>query len=410
MPSLSRRDDPSGFRFGIEEEYFVVDRRTGGIRAEMSAEFLGQLKKSLGSQVMTEMLQCQLEVATAPTHSPEAARQQLIEFRQAITHAGKPFDAGIIAAGTHPSAKGSQMHRTRKRRYDKVISDLRMIGTTNVLSGLHVHVELPDPDRRVQVMYRMIPYLHLFIALSASSPFWEGQDSGLVSYRSVGNKMLPRSGLPELFKTLEDYSAYVAALVDSRVIPDASYIWWGLRPSLQHPTLELRVMDSCTSVEDAVALASLYRCLVRHLCLDDRMHEGLTPIDRAIADENTWRAARYGTGATFIDRQSGAIPFRQELGRVLQLVEDDADALGIGDELARIRAIPQRGTSAQRQVGISKATLETGRTSSFAIREVVRWLRLSTELGLLVTSDTPTAEPGFGRPAGPSPELETAET
>lgn len=410
MPSLTRRDDQSRYRFGIEEEYFVVDRRTGGVRAQMSAEFLGQLTKTFGTRVMTEMLQCQLEVATAPTEAPQEARQQLMEFRQGITQAGKAFDAGIIAAGTHPSAKAAQMQRTRKRRYDKVISDLRMIGTTNVLSGLHVHVELPDPDRRVQVMYRMIPYLHLFIALSASSPFWEGQETGLASYRTVGNKMLPRSGLPELFKTLDEYSSYVGALVDSRVIPDASFIWWGLRPSLQHPTLELRVMDSCTSVDDAVALASFYRCLVRHLCRDDRMHEGLTALDRAIADENSWRAARYGTGATFIDRHAGAVPFRQELSRVLQLVEDDADALGLGDELARVRAIAQRGTSAQRQVGIAKATLETGRTSAFALREVVRWLRVSTELGTLVTSETPTAEPGFGRPAGHPPELETAET
>ncbi|MGQ3355451.1 MAG: carboxylate-amine ligase [Phreatobacter sp.] len=410
MPSLSSRDDQFSYRFGIEEEYFVVDRRTGGVRAQMSADFLNVLTRTFGSHVMTELLQCQLEVATSPTGSPASARQQLLDFRQGITQAGKAFDAGIIAAGTHPSAKSAQMHRTRKRRYDKVISDLRMIGTNNVLSGLHVHVELPDPERRVQVMYRMIPYLHLFIALSASSPFWEGQDSGLASYRTVGNKMLPRSGLPELFKTLDEYSSYVGALVDSRVIPDASYIWWGLRPSLQHPTLELRVMDSCTSVEDAVALASLYRCLVRHLCRDDRIHEGLTALDRAIADENTWRAARYGTGATFIDRQSPALPFRQELARVLELVDEDADALGLGDELARIRTIPQRGTSAHRQVNIAKATLETGRTSSFAMREVVRWLRVSTESGTLVTSETPPTDHGPGRPETLPTQPEAAET
>lgn len=391
MPQ-SNPSKPCRYRFGIEEEYFIVDRRTGAVRSEMSAAYLAALKKLFGPKVMTELLQCQLEVATSPATTSDEARRELIGFRQGISEAGRAFDAGIIAAGSHPFAKGAQMQRTRKRRYDKVIADLRMIGMTNALSGLHVHVEVPDPDQRVPVMYRMIPYLHVFVALSASSPFWEGRDSGLMSYRSAGNKMLPRSGLPELFKSLGEYSAYVDTLVASRVIPDASYVWWGLRPSLQHPTLELRVMDSCASVDDVVALASLYRCLIRHLCNDDRIHEDLTPIDRALADENAWRALRYGTSATFVDRQNGAVPFRHEMARILDLVADDADALGCSEELAKLKAIPGRGTSAHRQVAIYNATRNAGRTPAFALREVVRWLRTSTEAGALISAETPPAD------------------
>jgi carboxylate-amine ligase len=379
----------SAYRFGIEEEYFIVDRRTGGIGREIPARLFKALTRRFGDTVMTELLQCQVEIATKPHRSARAARDELVAYRAGIAEVAAEFGLGIVASGTHPIARRDQLHRTRKRRYERVIADLKLIGLTNAVSGLHVHVELPDRERRVEIMYRMMPYLPVLLALSTSSPFWAGEDSGLKSYRSAVNKMLPRSGLPEPFRSMGEYEAYVATLVEAKIVPDASYVWWYLRPSLKHPTLELRVADSCTCVDDALAIACLYRCLARHLCLNEGLHAGLTTTARALIDENLWRAVRYGTDGTLVDLTSGeARSFRQEILRVLELVAEDAAALGCEGEIAHIREeICTRGTSAHRQLAIYKAARTAGRPHLSALRDVVRWLRLSTETGNLVDFD-----------------------
>lgn len=385
--------DEATYSFGIEEEYFVVDRKHGGIARELPSGLFKALARRFGEHVMTELLQCQIEIATRPHASVQEARQDLISYRRGIAEIAGEFGLGIIAAGTHPFARRHQLQRTRKRRYERVIADLRLIGLSNAVSGLHVHVEVPDRQRRVEIMYRMIPFLPVLLALSTSSPFWEGEDSGLKSYRTAVNRMLPRSGLPELFRSMDEYEAYVATLVQGRIIPDASYVWWYLRPSLRHPTLELRVSDCCTCVEDTLAIASLYRCLVRHLCLNDQVENGLTSTDRALIDENLWRALRYGSDGTFLDPESGeARPFRQEVSRILELVSEDAAALGCESEIWHIQdVICSRGTSAHRQSTIYKAARTAGRPNLAALRDVVRWLRLSTEAGVLIDfDDTPS--------------------
>lgn len=188
---------------------------------------------------------------------------------------------------------------------------------------------------------------------------------------------------------MEEYEDYVAKLVEARIIPDSSYVWWSLRPSLNHPTLELRVTDCCTSVEDALAIASLYRALVRHLVVNAHVHADLMPIGRALAEENIWRAQRYGVEGTYLDVVTGeARPFKQELARVRDIVADDAAALKVEREVDHTRTIVSRGTSAQRQVALYKAFRSAGRPHVASVREVLRWLRLSTETGDFVTAET----------------------
>src|SRR5262250_276750 len=288
------------FRFGIEEEYFLVDAQTKRVARRMPEKFLMAANKATDGLVTGEFLQSQVEVATSPHFSFANARSQLRGLRQIVASVAAEHGLAILAAGTHPTALWGDAVQTPKQRYDEVMHDLQMIGQRNMLCGLHVHVELPDPDERVDVMTRMLPYLPLFVALATSSPFWHSRPTGLKGYRLAAYDELPRTGVPELFRTKEEYDAYVAALVRSGVMEDASFVWWAMRPSRRHPTLELRAPDCCTLVEDSVAIAALYRALARHLTRNPWINAGIDAVARAIAIENKWRAQRYGVRGTLV--------------------------------------------------------------------------------------------------------------
>lgn len=370
------------FGFGIEEEYFVVDRRTSGIKPQLSQPFMKAAKKKLGQSLMHELLQSQIEVATSPTDCSRDALQQLKHFRSALGEIGCDHNVGIVAAGTHPLALPQEQHTTTKQRYAKVAKDLGMVAWGHPLCGLHVHVEVPVPELRVEIMHRLVPFLPVLLALSTSSPFWAGCKTGLLGYRNAANDVFPRTGLPEMFHTVAEYESYVQALVASKIIADATYIWWALRPSLRHPTLELRITDCCTAVEDAVAIAALYRALVRKVVRDPRVNASFCPVARALVEENRWRAQRYGTNGSYVDIATrGVIHFNALLDDTLRAVEDDAAALGIEDDLAHILRIKQRGTSAHLQLQLYEALRKAGYPPRRALREVARWLRISTERG-----------------------------
>ncbi|MBV8838673.1 MAG: YbdK family carboxylate-amine ligase, partial [Alphaproteobacteria bacterium] len=236
------------FQFGIEEEFFLVDAETKSVAREMPRGFIERLKAATGGQVTGEMLQSQVEIATAPQTNIADARTELRFLRQTVSNIAAEHGLAILAVGTHPTAQWRAATQTQAERYDIVMEDLQMIGQRNMLCGLHVHVELPDPDDRVDIMMRMLPYLPLFIALATSSPFWRARPTGLKGYRLAAYDELPRTGVPELFRTPAEYEAYIAALVKAGVMEDSSYVWWAIRPSLKHPTLELRAPDSCTLV------------------------------------------------------------------------------------------------------------------------------------------------------------------
>lgn len=373
----------AGYSFGIEEEYFLTERSRGGVRAEMPPRFVKDLAKQLGrEQVTHELLQSQIEVCTRPATASQEAREQLMAMRSLIAERGREHGFGIVAAGTHPLARWKEQRLTRKRRYDKLVADLQLVGLTNLLCGMHVHVEVPEPSRRVEIMYRMIPFLPPLLALSTSSPFWQGQVTGLLGYRNAVNDELPRTGLPELFRSGEEYETYVQTLVEAKIIKDSSYVWWAVRPSMRHPTLELRLTDCCTSLDDGLCIAALFRCLVRHLSEHPRVHADLMPLGRAFAEENTWRSQRYGINGSYIDIPSGeSVPFATVIQGLQELIGDDAAALGCEADIAHIQRILKRGTSAHRQLAIYRAGRDAGRPRLEAIRDVVKWLRLSTELG-----------------------------
>ena len=210
------------FRFGIEEEYFLVDAETKAIAPTVPEALFAAVKTSTLGRGKGEFLQQQLEVATEPHVDMAKARAELRQLRHILAGIVVSHGLGILAAGTHPTAAWTGTQQTKAERYDNVMHDLQMIGRRNMLCGMHVHVELPDPDARVDVMTRMLPYLPIFIALATSSPFWQSQRTGLLGYRLAAYDELPRTGVPELFRTTEEYESYVDALVRTGVMPDAS--------------------------------------------------------------------------------------------------------------------------------------------------------------------------------------------
>lgn len=368
--SAAGREEVSEYSFGIEEEYFLADKRTLEVAVETPNELFEAANWSTGGQAMREMLQSQFEVASNIHVDVGDAREELCFLRREVARVADQYGFAIMACGTHPTAVWRMSQPSPKPRYEEMIEDLRSIGHRNMMCGMHVHVQLPDAEKRFAVMRAMIPYLPLFIALSASSPFWNSHKTGLKGYRLAAYSELPRTGLPELFESKRDYEDYVETLKKSGVIPDESYIWWAMRPSMRHPTLELRAPDTCTFVEDAVAIASLYRSLARHLYLRPERSQLVTSVDRAIAVENKWRAQRYGTDCIFASGD-GPVSIEEMLSRLIAEVADDADALGCAEEVGHCRIIVARGSSAEFQ-------LRAWRDSGEDVSAVSRWIAAAT--------------------------------
>jgi carboxylate-amine ligase len=366
----------NAYRFGIEEEFFLVDAETKSAARAMPAAFLASAKKATGGQVTGELLQAQVEIATLPHTDMATAREELRFLRQTVAAIAAEHGLAILAAGTHPTAAWRDIQQTESVRYDAVMHDLQMVGQRNMLCGMHVHVELPDPDERVDVMTRMLPYLPLFVALATSSPFWHSRPTGLKGYRLAAYDELPRTGVPELFRTKEDFDAYVAALVRAGVMEDASFVWWAIRPSLQHPTLEMRAPDSCTLVEDAIAIAALYRVLARYLTRNPLLNHDLDAVARAIAVENKWRAQRYGVHGTLVG-EDGAVTVPEMLAELIEDAAADARALRCEKELQHCRAIAGAGTSADVQLAVFAAH-DSRESPTRALRAVTDWIAAAT--------------------------------
>ena len=364
------------YQFGIEEELFLADATTRDTPRRVKP--FHRAVHAAMPEVERELLESQVEIMTPPCTSFADARASLAGQRGALAAIGRAHDILVLGGGSHPVARWQRQKQTAKARYDAIADDMQMLARRDVVCGMHVHVEVPDPARRVDLMNRLLPYTPTLLALSASSPFWQGRETGLNAYRlSVWGEM-PRTGLPELFADTAEYDRLVAAMVRAKAIPDASFLWWTLRPSTRFPTLELRVADSCTRLDDTLAVAALYCCLVRHLDHHPKLNCGLTSVSRAVASENMWRAQRRGVQASFIDERGNVVPFAEHLKAILDAVAKDADALGCTDELARTRVIVAEGTSADRQLAIFDEARAQGASRAAALVAVVDWMALAT--------------------------------
>src|SRR5216684_9145546 len=376
QPNQQGRRMTNSFTFGIEEEYFLVDAETKLVAHGVPQAFFEAARAASDGRISPEFLQPQIEVISSPHADMAEARAELRHLRRTVAAVAAQHGLAILASGTHPTALWRSAQQTAKHRYDTVMHDLQMIGQRDLLCVLHVLVAFPYPVERFDVMYRMLPYLPLFLALSTSSPFWQSRATGLKGYRLAAYDELPRTGVPELFRTREEFDAYVAALVGAGVIEDSSFIWWAIRPSLINPTLELRAPDTCTLVEDSLAIAALYRTLARHLCVNRWRNADLDAVQRALIIENKWRAQRYGVNGTFVT-DKGAMPVIEMLERVIDDTTADAAALDCAAEIERCRAIVCSGTSADVQLAVFEAHCAS-ESRDVALRAVADWISAAT--------------------------------
>jgi len=248
---------------------------------------------------------------------------------------------------------------------------------------MHVHVDVADDDLRLDVMRRSIPFLPILLALSTSSPFWRGMNTGFSSYRLTAYDELPRTGLPPLFSDWQQYRGYTEALRDAGVIRDPSFIWWAIRPSHKYPTLELRIPDACTGLEDTLAIAALYRCLVFALSCDRTINGGINSPGRALAKENKWRAQRFGLHAELIDpfQEHAATDAPAAARRLVELLQPYAADLDCLAEVEHVETILARGTSADQQLAIYDTAIAEGCTDAEALQRVNAWLQEQTLAG-----------------------------
>lgn len=362
------------YRFGIEEEYFLADAETRGTPTRSVSAFHDEAGAVL-PEIGRELLESQVEACTPPSTDFHLARDILAHQRETLARIGREHGLLVFAAGTHPVAAWSRQVPTEGERYTGILRDVGLAGRRSLICGMHVHVEVPEPDARVDLMSRLLPFQPLLLALSASSPFWQGAKTGLSAYRLSAFGELPRTGLPDLFADGAAYERYVRIMIQAGSIRDASFLWWSLRPSIKFPTLELRIADSCTRLDDAITIAALYRCLVRLAVRRPELNAGLDGVSRALAQENLWRAQHAGTRAEMIDEaEEAAIPFGQALDRMLGLIAEDAEALGCGTEVENARAMVTAGTSADRQI----SAFESVPADQDGLATVVDWLSRTT--------------------------------
>jgi glutamate---cysteine ligase / carboxylate-amine ligase len=370
---MSTREPP--LTLGIEEEYLLVDRETRAVASDPPAQLFADLHERTSGRAFPEFLRSQIEVATPVCRSVGEARIQLGELRRAVVEESARHGLAPIAASSHPFSLSSKQKRTDKERYVALLEEMQGAARRMMVCGLHVHVGFDDDEARIDLLNQLTYFLPHLLALSCSSPFWEGERTGLMSFRLMIFNGVPRTGLPEHFSSWGEYRRHTDILVETGIIADTSRIWWDLRPSLRYPTLETRVMDCCTSIEDALSLAALNQCLLRMLHRLRRANQRWRMYSHLLLGENRWRAMRYSFDAGLLDLgRKRIVPFAELLEELIELVRDDAEALGCVAELEGLRSILARGTSAHRQIAVYEAAVASGAPDEDALRAVVDWL------------------------------------
>ncbi|WP_349365204.1 MAG: carboxylate-amine ligase [Roseitalea porphyridii] len=344
-----------GFTLGIEEEYLLVDADALTVK-EAPDGLLEKLQDDLQSQVSPEYLQCQIEVGTGVCRDIAEARDDLRRLRAAVAKRAAEFNLAPIAVSCHPSAEWNKQHHTNKDRYNDLRVEMAAAARRLLICGMHVHVGIDDDALRVDLMAQQCYFLPHLLALSTSSPFWQGNDTGLASYRLGVFDNLPRTGLPPHFDSFAEYERTTGVLIDAGIIEDTTKVWWDLRPSARFPTLETRICDMSPRLGHAIAIAALVQAITRMLWRLRSQNMRWRIYDRFLISENRWRAQRYGITEGLIDYGRGeVVPFGTLLDELLELVRPDAAVLGSMRELDVLREIVAGGTSATRQRSVREA-------------------------------------------------------
>jgi carboxylate-amine ligase len=368
------------FTVGIEEEYLLVDRQTRDIAAEPPAAMIEECRSLIPNRVRPELLRSQIEVGTRVCHTIEEAREDLAGLRRTVAEVAAKHGLAPIAASTHPFSEWQDQRHTDKERYNILARDLQAMARRLLICGMHVHVGVDDDDLRIDLINQACYFLPHLLALSTSSPFWRGEDSGLKSYRVSVFNGLPRTGLPESYG---EYQRHVNILTSAGLIKDGTMLWWDVRASANFPTIEMRITDVCTRLDDAAAIAALFVCIVRMLYRLRRANQRWRRYSRILINENRWRAQRYGIDEGLVDFGKGRIvPFPDLLEELLDLIAEDAEALGCRRQVERTRQIVRQGTSAHRQIETYARAIGAGAAPKEALRAMVDGLIEETVAGL----------------------------
>jgi len=335
------------FTIGIEEEYQIIDPETGELTSYIQ-EFLERGELVLRDQVKPEFMQSQVEVGSQVCRNIKEARQEVMRLRRMVSDIAEANGRKIVSAGTHPFSRWIEQDITARDRYYGLAKDMGHVARRLLIFGMHVHIGIEDPDLRIDIMNQVRYFLPHILALSTSSPFWQGSNTELKSYRSVIFEDLPRTGIPGEFGSHADFERYINTLTKTGCIDDPTKIWWDVRPHCKFPTLEFRVCDACTKIDEAIAIAALFQAVVAKLVQLRRLE---------LLAENKWRAIRDGIDGKLIDFGiEQEVPLRFLMNELLELIDDVVDELGSREEVEYVHTILAEGTSADRQLGVYRET------------------------------------------------------
>ncbi|HET9530718.1 MAG TPA: carboxylate-amine ligase [Blastocatellia bacterium] len=338
------------FTLGIEEEFQIIDPETRELRSHIT-EMIDEGRMILGEQVKPEMHQSMIEVGTGICNNIQEARADLVKLRRAVAALAESRGLRIAAASTHPFSSWKDQKITPDQHYEALLNEMQLLAQSLLIFGMHVHVGIEDREAQIHLMNAARYFLPHVLALSTSSPFWMGTMTGLKSYRCELFKKFPRTDIPDYFSSYSEFDNYVNLLLKTGCIDKPKKIWWDVRPHPYFPTLEFRICDIPSRVDEVIALAALFQAITAKLYKLYRMNMGFRLYRRALIQENKWRAVRWGLDGKLIDfGKQKEVPVRDLIYELLDFVDDVVDELGSRKELEYIHTILNNGTSADRQL------------------------------------------------------------
>ncbi|MFY0727408.1 carboxylate-amine ligase [Pseudomonas sp. NFX15] len=359
-------------RFGIEEEYFLTDLDSRQMLAEPPIGIVRTCRTIVGERFAFEMFQGQIEVASPVFLTSTEAFGYLAEVRGRLNEALADHGVGLLCAGSHPLARWRDQQSTPLPHFQQLFNEFQSVARRSVLSGLHVHVEIPPGVDRIAVMNEVSPWLPMLLLLSCSSPFWEGEDSGFQSYRQVICDAWPRMGTPEYFQDEMDYQDYLALLQRIGAIEKGGNGWWGIRPASRYPTLELRMTDACPRLHDTVLLATLFRVIVTHAVNVSQPGAVFDVTQQRLLKENCWQAKRYGARGRFVlDARGDVMNAKQWLNLARSTFESTAQEINESQLFDQLLVLLEDGNSASRQLACHAQASSSTENSQNALERVV---------------------------------------
>ncbi|HET7106428.1 MAG TPA: carboxylate-amine ligase [Candidatus Acidoferrum sp.] len=359
------------FTIGVEEEFQIIDPETLELRSHVVQLLSSAAARGVGDLVKQEMHQSIVETGTKICENVSELRLEMHRTRSELVLAAESTGLRVAAAGTHPFSSWIDQVISPGERYQHIVEEMGQLARSLLIFGMHVHVAMPDKQTTIDMMNMVRYFLPHLLALSTSSPFWMGRNTGLKSFRTTVFRRFPRTGIPEDFESWSEYENFINLLVKLNCIDTGKKIWWDVRPHPSYGTLEFRLFDTATRVEEAVAIAALTQAIVVKLHRLYTRNQSWRIYRRALVEENKWRAARYGIEGKLIDfGREAEVPMRELMLELMEFIDDVVDDLGSRSAVDYIHTILNEGTSAERQLRVYQQTGD--------LKDVVRHLVMET--------------------------------